>query len=148
MPSKALSDDDIQRMSKNDVHTKLNQAKPKIFKSKKKRVSNYVKVNGGFTLIPHKLITSPEYNDLSYADRSIYQILLTNWSRDADKAYKEFICPYVEIQRRMTDSKGKYPNNCTITDTIKTLERLEYIFVKHGGKNNPTKYRINVDKLI
>jgi hypothetical protein len=151
MSTRELSDEDVQRMSKNDLQAKINKGKkqkPKIYKRKKNRVSNYLKIDGGFTLLPHKLITSPVYNDLTYAERSIYQILLTNWNRDVTKADKEFICTYETIQGRMIDSKGKVPNDSLISKSLKHLEALGFIFIRRGGRNNPARYKIDTARLM
>jgi len=151
MSTKELSDEDVKRMSKNDLQAKIDKAKrqePKTYKRKKNRVSNYLKIDGGFILLPHKLITSPVYNDLTYAERSIYQIILTNWNRDVTKAQKEFICTYETIQKRMKDSKGRIPNDSLISKSLKHLEALGFISIRRGGRNNPARYKVDTDWLL
>ena len=84
---------------------------------------------------------------MSYSARSIYLILLTQWSRDKDKANKEFMFPYRDIQEVTKDLNGKKLSSQTISNALAELDKAGFISISYGGRNNPSKYKVNLDWL-
>jgi hypothetical protein len=109
---------------------------------KKNRPSNYLQCPEPYLMIPHNLILSKEYNELSANASKVYILLLTKWSRDKDKSEIEFEFTYNEILKILPISKS------TLQCCIKELETKEFIYKTPGGYHIPNTYKPNTDWLV
>lgn len=109
---------------------------------KRERISNYLLCPEPYVMIPHSLILSKEYNELSANAKNIYILLLTKWSRDKNKSEVEFIFTYNEILKIIHISKS------TLQCCIKELEAKEFIYKSMGGYHIPNTYKPNTDCLV
>lgn len=102
---------------------------------KKNAGGSYLKLTRAFLGIPNETLVSPELNKLSVHSRWLYMVLLTKFNREEAKSKQSYGFTYEEM-REIT----KYDDR-RIAFCVRELEKDGFIYVEHGGKNNPSRYR-------
>jgi len=107
----------------------------------KSKKTEYLSLNQSFIGVPDATILSPELNELSVHSRWLYMVLLTRFNRLKSKIKDEYQFTYAEL-KAITKFDNRRLSCCT-----KELEEADFMEIVHGGKNNPSLYRPNLQWL-
>ena len=96
---------------------------------------SYLTLQRPFVGLPNDTILSDELNMLNLPSRWLYMVLLTRFNREKEKCKEWYRFTYKELTGVLRC------DDRTLAKSIKELESNDFVEVRHGGKNNPSKYR-------
>ncbi len=109
---------------------------------RKSRTTEYLKLDCPFIGVPDDTVCSPELNSLSVHSRWLYMVILTKFNRLKDRIKDEYKFTYKE----MGEIAGF--DNRRLAFCVDELEVAKFLYVVHGGKNNPSLYTPVIEWLV